>query len=135
MQILLKHKAFIFFISIAIAMTMAPAGACDALSAKAGEKPCHNRTAEKKVIITAPDAGDCQMASCPTKQGRIFVLPESSFRRLPNESRSSVLLPAIAASPQRVSAAGLFQAGRFVWEKPLSFQPPPLFCLFCVYIC
>lgn len=133
MQTLLKHNVFIFFISIAIAMSMAPAGACDALSAKAGKKPCHTTTALEKVI-TIPAAGACHMTACPAKGTRLFLVPESPCRHLPDKNRSFVLLPAIAASPQMVSAPALFQANRFTLEQPLT-HPPPLFCLFCVYIC
>lgn len=130
----MRQKLITILISLAVLLNLATGGTC-ATAALLNGKAAHCQAKRfAQVSLLAASTGTCHLGACPAHAGHFFLLPDTSSRRIQNESHGfspATAMPSITT----VNATGPFPAGNAVLHPPRAYIPPPLFSLYCILIC
>lgn len=131
----MKSRLFIFIISMAVIFSMASGGVCATLVGKTDKSACESKRHSMDGLAKTA-TGKCHVTPCQAQNGKVYLLPDTFSRRSQDDMRNIFSMPGLAADTQSIAGSDHLRAGRrHVLKFPSTLYPPPLFSLYCAYLC
>jgi hypothetical protein len=130
----MKSKFLVILLVLAVFTGLVASRACATLLTRAGKIGCHKSKAADQGRGRVSQ-GTCAVLPCHAAKGRVFLLPDPTFRRNENQKESAFQFYGTMANDLSIATAFPSRTGKAVLKRPISLKPPSLFILNCSLIC